>query len=206
MSETTSIRSRRLSFAVPSLNSIYKGMWINPGDGGSLANRRRSSVSHFRAKDLIITDYSSVKDYEKIHKHDHTVNPHVHDWENVRCLSSVSGIDSHRDKRYYFTNEKTPVRAYVVYGGPALAFSAFVDETQDGHQRSYGKSKFEMLNNNENERLTLAQLKKLNLSKKFQQEALKMVYCSESKSFIPMPSAIRSCSSRAKSRTPINTL
>ena len=184
-----------------SISGLDTGLW-NLG-----VNRRRDSVMsntyRFKPKDLIQTDYSKYKNYEKIHKHDHSNLPHMHNPDDIRCISNISGYDSHRHKRYYFTTEKTPCRIYIVYGGTALSLSAFVDETQDGHQR--GKIKYQIKNVAEYQRLSENQLKQLNISKKFFDEAKNMIYCRDTNSFIPMQSLIRS-SSRSRSKTPFSSL
>ena len=196
MNEFNSCRSKRASI----IN--YSKIWLDTFGASINRGRRRSSVSTslFKAKDPIITDYSKSEDFDKIHKHDHSSKPHIHDSNNLRCSSSSSGFDSHRLKRYYFTTEKTPCRVYIVYGGNALALSS-IEESEQG---KIAKSDTREIFRDEYRKLTASELKKINLSPKFHKDALNMIYCRNSRSIIPLPPLIRS-SSRTKSRTPTNT-
>lgn len=47
-----------------------------------------------------------------IHEHNHLENPHVH---STTCERYVSGLDKNRESRFYFTQNKTPVRVYLSY-------------------------------------------------------------------------------------------
>jgi hypothetical protein len=150
-------------------------------------------------KDYIITDYTKSKNYENIHQHTHSEKPHVHDDKNLHCASNVSGYDSQRNKRYYFTNEKTPARVYIVYGGLALSSQSFLDEIQDVKTNDQEIVTTAITTpKREYQRLTTLQLKNLNVSKKFQKDALNMVFCRETKSFIPIPALVRTPSQKSK--------
>ena len=53
-----------------------------------------------------------------LHKHSHNGRtvPHIHE-TGSGCERVISAFDINREKRYYFTNNLTPVRVYVSYGG-----------------------------------------------------------------------------------------
>ena len=78
MNEFNSCRSKRASI----IN--YSKIWLDTFGASINRGRRRSSVSTslFMAKDPIITDYSKSEDFDKIHKHDHSSKPHIHDSNN----------------------------------------------------------------------------------------------------------------------------
>ena len=58
-------------------------------------------------------DYVPYKNKE-LHRHNHVgkKQPHIHSTE---CEQFISAHDINREKRYYFTNELTPVRVYINY-------------------------------------------------------------------------------------------
>ena len=51
------------------------------------------------------------KDFH-LHPHLNKEKPHIH---SLGCDPFVSGYDLQRETRYYFTNDKTPVRCYIKY-------------------------------------------------------------------------------------------
>jgi hypothetical protein len=66
-----------------------------------------------RINEEIAKEYSPFKN-KIIHLHIHPEYklPHIHKTE---CESLITGRDNQREKRYYFTNELTPVRVYIKY-------------------------------------------------------------------------------------------
>jgi hypothetical protein len=166
---------------------------------GAKVKRNSISTQTYRPKDSVVIDYSLTKDYNKIHKHDHSSKPHIHDSNDRRCSLNSSGFDLHRHARYYFTTERTPCRVYIVYGGNALALSSFV-ESEDCTGAKLDTSD---IFKNEYQKLTKSNLKNINLSKKFQKDAMNMIYCRETKSIIPLPPLTPSLS-QIKSKTPTN--
>lgn len=165
-----------------------------------------SKVRLMSRRTTIVVDYSHTKDSETIHRHVHPDEkitlPHMHNQNDKRCALCVSGYDSHRLKRYYFTNEKTPVRVYVTYGE---------------HQNSYNTvdiPKHLMANNIIQPTVSEHVLPNIKnnfkqppwhlVSKKFRSDAQKMIYNNETRSFIPRLPISRTISTKAKTPIEVN--
>ena len=73
--------------------------------------KRRKSSFNEAVKNV---DYVPLKGNRDFHVHIHEAKqlPHMH---GVDCDRLMSAIDIQRDKRYYFTCDKTPVRVYIKY-------------------------------------------------------------------------------------------
>ena len=134
-------------------------------------------------------DYRTAVDPSVIHLHSHFDNgPHLHEKRNAKCFRCVSGYDPNRTNRYYFTDEPTPVRVYLLYKEkPSVNFSlpelttSKIDtcrEKETFHQK-------ESANASTNRTLSKASIEKLSVSEKFIDDAARMVYNPVCKSFAP---------------------
>jgi hypothetical protein len=103
----------------------------------------------FKGKDLHIHCHSDIK------------LPHIH---SSCCDRVVSAHDANRDKRYYFTNELTPVRVYINY-----------NNKEPGEDDKHAFVPFNTTNQNT----------KLRVSEKFLKEITSMKFVKETLSFIP---------------------
>jgi hypothetical protein len=65
-------------------------------------------------EEYISTDYEPINNKEMHLHHHHTEHklPHLH---TFGCERLITAFDKQREKRYYFTNELTPVRVYIKY-------------------------------------------------------------------------------------------
>jgi hypothetical protein len=99
-------------------------------------------------------DYVPYKNKE-LHRHNHVgkKQPHIH---TKGCEQFISAHDINREKRYYFTNELTPVRVYINY--------------------TYNEEKIEIKKFSDKDR---------GISKKFKKEISNMVFIQDTRSFIP---------------------
>ena len=132
-----------------------------------VSNSRNSDYIYFAPKSIrsndedrideeIAKEYSPFKN-KIIHLHIHPEYklPHIHKSE---CENLITGRDNQRERRYYFTNELTPVRVYIKY---------------DHHNESIKMEYF--LRN-----------KIKGISAKFQKEAANCKFIEDTLSFIPI--------------------
>jgi hypothetical protein len=73
----------------------------------------KSPHKSFENEEHVPKDYMPFFN-KQFHVHNHTEHklPHLH---TLGCERLITAFDKQREKRYYFTNELTPVRAYIKY-------------------------------------------------------------------------------------------
>lgn len=136
----------------------------------SLRSRNRLSVTsstsgifHSHRRTIHINYLNS--DPEKIHQHSHWPGgPHLHD--PFKCFSSLSGYDDWREYRYYFTQEKVPIRVYIKYEktleAPKEKKSLRIEPSKTSNRKG----------------------DEVSISTKYIDDAKRMIYIPENKSFI----------------------
>ena len=123
-------------------------------------------------------DYRTAVDPSAIHLHSHFDNgPHLHEKRNAKCFRCASGYDPNRTNRYYFTDEPTPVRVYLLYKEkPSVNFSLPELTTSK-----------ELANASTDRTLSKASIEKLAVSEKFIDDAARepSINCTHIQSQMP---------------------